>query len=96
MKTVKNHTPGKIRYFTYIIEFEDGETRMYQISFVHPLDFELKQTNWYKFNTSVYRDLLSKGEARLVDNNRVKWCIRIENDLRPGVKQLNSKPSIGG
>lgn len=82
-RSVPNHTPGKIRYFTYYLEFPDGETWRDQIPFIHPLDFELAQTRWKQHEPNVYRELTQKGETRFVDQNGVKHIIVIEEQARP-------------
>jgi hypothetical protein len=83
LKTVANHIPGTVRYFTYYLEFPDGERWQDQIPFVHALDFEIKNTNWPKHNPSVYRDIVTKGEARFTDQNGVKHIIVVEEKVRP-------------
>lgn len=82
-RRVQNHTPGSVRYFTYHLEFPDGDIWRDQIPFVHPIDFELKQTRWPAYEPNIHRDLIAKGEARFTDQNGVKHIIIVEDVKRP-------------
>lgn len=79
-KRVANHIPGKVRYFNYYLEFPDRDIWCDAIPFVHPLDFELKQTRWMAHEPNVYRDILNKGEARFTDQNGVKHIIKVSEE----------------
>lgn len=79
---VKNHTPGQIRYWTYILEFPDGEQWQKSIPFVHPLDYELKHTTFGKI-PDLARSILSKGEASWKDQNGVGHHVRIDTEAKP-------------
>jgi hypothetical protein len=82
---VKEHTPGTVRYFTHRLEFPDGDEWVDQVPFVHDLQFELKKTRWYKHDAGIYRDLLTKGQAKWTDHNGVKNWVIIETVQRPRV-----------
>lgn len=82
-RAIKDHTPGKVRYLTYYLEFPDGDTWCDQIKFVHPLSFELQRTRWYKHEPGIYRDLMAKGEGSFKDQNGVRHIIKVEEIERP-------------
>ncbi len=78
-----NHTPGKVRYFTYYLIFPgDNDFWVDQSPFVHDLQFELKQTT-FRGAPDIYRDLLTKGEAKWKDHNGVTHRVVIEDVQRP-------------
>lgn len=80
---VKDHTPGTIRYFTYYIYFpQDKEEWVDQISFVHPLSWELKHSA-FKDDALKCNDLLKRGETSWRDHNGVMHRIVIETEKRP-------------
>jgi hypothetical protein len=94
-RTTKDHTPGKIRYFTYYLIFPHGDKDVWcaQIPFVHDLQFELKQTAW-RNDPNKCHDLLKKGETTWVDHNSVRHRIVIEDVKRPKKWGINSSASI--
>lgn len=83
---VKQHTPGKVRYFTYWLEWPDGsQPWVDQVEFVHDLQFELKNTRFMKDPTlpaHVATDLVRKGETRWMDSNGVTHRVVIEETKR--------------
>lgn len=87
MAQVKNHTPGRERYFTYYLEFpgKDPDVWVEQVPFVHPIDWELKNrmTINKSVDPSLGRDLLLKGECQWTDANLVRHRIVVENEKRP-------------
>jgi len=84
MATVKAHTPGTVRYFTYYLSFPDGETWCDQSPFVHELNFQLKQTA-FRNDPNKCRDLLMKGETKWKDHNGVEHRVVIEDVKRQRV-----------
>lgn len=93
LRAVKNHTPGKVRYFTYYLDFPDGDQWIDQVSFVHPLDFELKQTVFLKspkMPGHIANDIIRVGESTWLDHNGLRHTIKVESMLRKrkwGVKR---------
>lgn len=71
----------EIRYWTWYIEFPDGETMVKQSPFIHDLQFELKNTI-FRHNQGACRSLLTKGEYSWKDTNKVRHTMRIENAPR--------------
>ena len=86
MISVKHHTPGKVRFFTYWLEWPDGsEPWVDQTPFVHDLQFELKNTRFMKDPTlpaHVALDLIRKGETRWMDTNGVTHRVVVEETKR--------------
>lgn len=86
LRSVEQHTPGVVRYFTYYLEWPDGSERWVdQTPFVHDLQFELKNTRFMKDPTMpahIAGDLIRKGEATWNDTNGVKHTIIIEKTVR--------------
>lgn len=86
---IKNHTPGRIRYFTYSLIFpKDKDVWVDQIAFVHPLTHELKRTTFGK-NPDIARKIMQNGEVHWKDHNGVTHRIVVEETVRPrnwGVK----------
>lgn len=86
LHNVLDHTPGRIRYLTYWLEWPDGsEPWVDCVPFVHPLSFELRNTVFMKNpmapETLAY-DILRKGEGMWTDKNGVLHRITIENQKR--------------
>lgn len=80
MKThrrVKNHTLGEVRYFTYWLEFPDGEVWVDQSPFVGPLDTLLPLTR-FKNRIDICNRLRAGGEAHWKDNNGVGHRLKVE------------------
>lgn len=78
---VQNHTPGQIRYWTYIVTFQDGEEWQKSVPFVHPLDYELKLASFGGV-PGLARDILSKGEATWKDQNGVGHHVRVDKEAQ--------------
>lgn len=100
-QTTKEHTPGKVRYFTYYLIFpNDKDEWCAQVPFVHALDFQLKQTAW-RNDPSKCHDLLSKGETTWLDHNGVRHRVVVEDVIRPKKWGINKhaalplEPNIG-
>lgn len=75
------------RYFTYWLEFPDGETWVDQTPFIHSLQFELQNMVAMNKNMKMEwmvraNEIANKGESRWTDNNGVKHCIKIEDTKR--------------
>lgn len=73
------------RFFTYFVEFPDGETWVDQLPFIHDLQFELRNTRWWTHHPEVARDILVKGEGRWTDRNSVKHTVKVEDKKRPRI-----------
>lgn len=86
LRTVENHTPGEIRYFTYYLVWSDGtEPWVDQVPIVHDLQFSLQNSrfNWDPtIPPTVMHDLARKGEAEWSDNNSVRHRIIVEKTKR--------------
>lgn len=86
LKTVENHTPGEVRYFSYWLIWPDGsEPWIDQTPFVHDLQFTLQNTRFMKDPTlpgHVGHDLANRGEAEWFDNNGVRHRVVIERTKR--------------
>jgi len=85
----KNKTLGQVRYFSYFLQFPDGEEWVKSIPFVHELSYELPRTTFGKI-PDLASSLLKKGECHWKDNNGVTHRVLIENDARTenwGVKR---------
>lgn len=76
------------RYFTYYLEFPDGEVWVDQTPFVHELQWELEQliNRQHKIERFEWKtradDLARKGETRWTDQNGVKHIVLVENTKR--------------
>jgi hypothetical protein len=86
LTNIPEHTPGKTRYFTYFLEWPDGSAPWVdQVPFVHPLQWELKQSRFVKDPTApstLALDLLRKGECQWTDRNQVVHRVIIESKER--------------
>lgn len=71
-----------VRYWTWIIEFPDGDMIVKQTPFIHDLQFELRNTI-FKHNSSACSSLLKKGEYSWKDTNKVKHTMKVENKVVP-------------
>lgn len=93
---IANHTPGKVRYFTYYLIFPKSLAQtighaqwMDQIPFVHDLQHELKKASFGKI-PGMARDILNKGECHWKDQNGVEHRVVVEEIQREknwGVKK---------
>lgn len=70
------------RYWTYYLEFPDGETWVQQEPFIHDLQWELAQS-CFDTEPHMKRDLLVKGETKWTDQNGLKHWVRIEDKEQP-------------
>jgi len=85
LKTVKHHTPGEVRYFSYFLHFPDGDEWVDQTPFVNDLQFVLANTRFMKDPTlpgHVGHDLANRGDAEWFDNNGVRHTVVIEKTVR--------------
>lgn len=69
-------------YFTYYLEFPDGEYWVDQTPFVHDLAFQLQNTVWRDM-PDVKRALMQKGEYHWKDQNSVTHRVVVEDVQRP-------------
>jgi hypothetical protein len=81
---IKHHTIGQVRYFTYYLEFPDGERWQDQSPFVGNLGYLIKTTQFYK-KPEVLRGLMMKGSAHWKDHNGVTHRVIIEDEARPRI-----------
>lgn len=72
---------SEIRYWTWYMEFSDGDVLIKQAPFIHELQFELQNTIFRK-NQDACRNLLQKGEHSWIDENKVHHTMRIESAPR--------------
>jgi hypothetical protein len=79
---IRNHTLGQVRYFTYSLEFPDGDHWMDQLPFVGPLD-QILPTTQFGTNPDIAKKLLLAGEAHFRDSNGVTHRVQIESERRP-------------
>lgn len=80
--SVSDHKPGVVRYFTYRLIFPgDKDEWVDQVAFVHPLQFQLKQTVW-KDDKIACDALITKGEHSWYDSNHVRHLIIVEETKR--------------
>lgn len=82
MAKIKQHTVGEVRYFTYYLQFPDGETWVDQSPFVGNLLDIIKSTRFFKIPEAA-RNLTLKGEHSYKDHNGVNHFIKVEEEKRP-------------
>lgn len=86
LRSVQQHTPGEVRYFTYWLHWPDGsDPWVDQTPFVHDLQFELKNTRLMQdplIPAHVAGDLIRTGEATWFDRNGVRHLVQIEKTQR--------------
>lgn len=83
LNSVKEHTPGQVRYFTYYLIWP-GEKDYWvdQTPVVHDLQFALSQSRW-RDNPQACNDLIRKGETTWKDHNGVTHRVVLEDKQRP-------------
>ena len=87
MGTTKLRRPARVRYFTYFLEFPDGDVWVRQKAFVHDMEWECTQLLKEHKKDSEWkdraRDLFKKGETWWKDELNVEHRIKIEEKKRP-------------
>ncbi len=75
--SVKNHTPGELRYLKIMVNFYGGECWYKYFPIARPLDEFLKNTAW-KDDPTLIRALMQKGEY----HRRIQHAIEVEGVKR--------------
>ena len=93
---IHEHTPGKVRYFTYYLYFpKDKDEWCAQIPFIHDLKFQLQQTVW-RNDPNKCHDLITKGETSWKDHNGVRHRVVVEDVKRPKKWGINRHAALPG
>lgn len=85
---VKQKVIGETRYFTFYLEFPNGDVKWHQVPFIHDLMFELPNIAKRLGALGIVdhpgfeRELLHKGEYQWRDFRFNKWMLRIENEAK--------------
>lgn len=78
-----------VRYFTFYLQFPNGETKWHQVPFIHDLMFDLQKVSrrlkslGLEDHAGFAREILVKGEYKWTDRLKNKWLVRVENKPRP-------------
>lgn len=90
---IKNKTLGQIRYFSYFLQFPNGEEWVESRPFVHELSFELQNTTFGRVH-ELYRMMMKTGSCHWKDHNGVTHRVVVEDTPRLKVWGTKKKPQL--